>query len=687
MAQPAAGLEPTSTRNADAQPPVPAAAEAQERQPEQVVRIHLLGDMQATTYEGADVLPRGRKARAILGLVCLAGGAPVKRDDLAARLWDRVPRRQGLASLRQALRELTAPLENLAENEDVFIAGRETIQLNTKICWVDALALTEPSLGAIRRELWKYCTGELLAGLDDVSASFGQWVVETRARFSEKLRNLLDREASGNPVADADADARARIARRLIQFGPTYEGALRVLMRSLADLGQPEQALLEYDRFAFANVSPQTRAVYEAIRSGAATANGLALSPIVSPKSAIAEPPPTRNRRRVAVLPFEALRTDHETALSDSVEVAGELGRYRWFDVVDPMAFRGGHPVNGAGCRHDHPDEIDYVIDGVVSGMGESRQISVRLLNLTIDKAPVWLREVSPHRVNELITGIVQEIDPVSLLISNRVKPLAKTRAQRRANELLLRAIPLMYSMQRDRYELASQHLRDAMEEDPENARVTAWAAYWHVFHVGQRWAADPEASNRQASALAARALQIDPNNAEALGISGHISAFLDKKIERAMGYFDRALRINPNLPHVQALSAPTCCYLGKAEVALQRLRRYRELAPYDPYFTLFETMYTMAYVFLGDWKRAAEVGRRSVANNPGFGNGYKPLIAALGHLGLREEAQGYIATLLGLKMEPNFTVERFGREYPFTRDSDRQSYLHGLRLAGVPEG
>jgi DNA-binding SARP family transcriptional activator/Tfp pilus assembly protein PilF/TolB-like protein len=647
-----------------------------------VVRIHLIGDMQATTYDGADVLPRGRKARAILGLVCLAGGAPVKRDDLAARLWDRVPRNQGFASLRQALRELTAPLAGLPE--EIFIADRETIRLNAKACWIDALALTEPSLGAIRRELAKHCTGELLAGLDDVSASFGQWAIETRARFTEKLRNLLDHEADGNPVGDADADARVRITRRLIQFGPTYEAALRVLMRSLADLGQPEQALAEYDRLAFANVSPETRALYQAIRSGASAANGLALSPVVPPKTGIAAAPPPRNRRRVAVLPFESLRADSETALSDSVEVAGELGRYRWFDVVDPMAFGGGLPVNGASFRQERRDEIDYVIDGVVSGTGDNRAISVRMLNLTTDAAPIWSREAAPHRVNELITEIVQQIDPVSLLIGNRVKPLAKTRAQRRASELLLRAIPLMYSMQRGKYEIAGQHLRDAMEEDPENARVAAWAAYWHVFHVGQKWATDPDAENRQASTLAAHALQIDPNNAEALGISGHISAFLEKDLEKAMSHFDRALRINPNLAHVLALSAPTCCYVGKAEIALDRLRRYRELAPYDPYFKLFETMYTVAYVFLRDWKRAADVGRRSVANNPGFSNGYKPLIAALGHLGLREEAEGYVKALLG--MEQGFTVERFGREYPFTRDSDRQSYQHGLRLAGVPE-
>jgi hypothetical protein len=69
---------------------------------------------------------------------------------------------------------------------------------------------------------------------------------------------------------------------------------------------------------------------------------------------------------------------------------------------------------------------------------------------------------------------------------------------------------------------------------------------------------------------------------------------------------------------------------------------------------------------------------------NPGFVNGYKPLIASLGHLGRAEEAKPYVDKLLAL--EPNFTVERFAQVYPIKYDSDREHYMKGLRLAGVPE-
>jgi tetratricopeptide (TPR) repeat protein len=204
------------------------------------------------------------------------------------------------------------------------------------------------------------------------------------------------------------------------------------------------------------------------------------------------------------------------------------------------------------------------------------------------------------------------------------------------------------------------------------------------VFHVGQSWAPDVAQAMAQAQSLALRAIEIDPKNAEALGIYGHICSFLNKDFDTALSYFDQSLRLNPNLAYIWALSAPTHCYIGQPEIALQRLDRYRELAPFDPYFSLFETMYPVAYVFKGDYARAATVGRRVVNSKPEFSNGYKPLIAALGHLRMREEAQAYVDRLR--QMEPHFTVEHFVKVYPFRRGSDRERYIEGLRLAGVPE-
>jgi adenylate cyclase len=226
--------------------------------------------------------------------------------------------------------------------------------------------------------------------------------------------------------------------------------------------------------------------------------------------------------------------------------------------------------------------------------------------------------------------------------------------------------------------------IQKALALEPENATAEAWAAHWHNFYIGKGWAKDIEEANAEVQQHALRAITLDPENAEALGIYAHWCAREAKDFDRAILFFDRALRLNPSSAFNWGLSALTYCYIGEPDVALQRLRRYRELASPELYFSYFETFYTIAYTFKADYERAVLVGRRAVEANPNFTPGYKPLIASLGHLGRRDEAQVFVNKLLSL--EPDFTVERFGQSYSFKKSSDRERYMEGLRLAGVPD-
>jgi tetratricopeptide (TPR) repeat protein len=285
------------------------------------------------------------------------------------------------------------------------------------------------------------------------------------------------------------------------------------------------------------------------------------------------------------------------------------------------------------------------------------------------------------HQLNELVTTrIVGRIDPVILFIEGQ----PKRRERYGATGLLLLAIPLIFSMERKKYEAAGELISRALEMDPANSMARAWAAHWHLFYVGQGWARDTDRTLAAVRDHALKAVRMDPENAEALGIYAHCCAYADKDFDTALHYFDRSLRLNPSLAFIWALSSATYSYVGKPDVALQRLERYGELAPLDPYYFWFEHLYAIAYTFKGDYERAVIVGRRANKANPEYVASYKPLIASLGHLGRRDEAKPYVAKLLIL--EPNFTVERFGQVYPFKKDQDRKRYMHGLRLAGVPE-
>src|SRR5262245_45240672 len=80
-----------------------------------IARLHLLGPMRASSVRHSDILPRARKARAILGYLCFSGGAQVSRSRLAGMLWDRVSKAQARASLRQTIHELILAFGPLAK--------------------------------------------------------------------------------------------------------------------------------------------------------------------------------------------------------------------------------------------------------------------------------------------------------------------------------------------------------------------------------------------------------------------------------------------------------------------------------------------------------------------------------------------------------------------------------------------
>jgi DNA-binding SARP family transcriptional activator/TolB-like protein len=656
-----------------------------------IVRIHLLGSMRATSYLGDDVLPRAKKARAALGYLCLAPGARVSRTRIATALWDRASADQARASFRQVLSDLTAAMGPLAA--ELISTARATVRLNTDLCWIDALALVKSpySNPSTRADLAVLCPGELLEGLEGLSESFGEWLAKERIRFKQRLAASLGAVLRHVDRGDFDPEQVEAVARRLLAFDPTHQDAWNALLRAPAKVGKQEQALREYERcrealWAAEQIKPlrETEQLYERIRTQVAlTGIASAVNGSIAP-SCIAKDVrrPLPDRLRVGVLSFSEIdcRNERGLGLSLSHEIAAGLARFRWFDVIGPTSLRHDRSTDEQHAK------LDYIVDGTISGSGKQLQISVRLLDLAGQAQPVWGERFDIalshlHRLDELVTTrIVGRIDPVILHIEGQ----PKRRDRYGATGLLLLAMPMTFSMEREKYEEAGRLIQHALALEPDNAMVEAWAAHWHLFYIGQGWAKDLDKATEQVMRHALRAISLDPENAEALGIYAHSCSRRAKEFDRALWFFDRALRLNPSSAFTWALSALTYCYIGEPDIALQRMKRYRELASPKLYFSYFETVYTIAHTFKGDYERAVLAGHRAVEANPNFTPGYKPLIASLGHLGRREEAHIFVNKLLSL--EPNFTVERFGQIYSFKKANDRERYMEGLRLAGVPE-
>ena len=74
------------------------------------LRLRLIGQMEAWTLTSENVLPAGRKTRALLAVLALSSPRPALRGRLAELLWSRRPEEQARASLRQEIHRLLEAL-------------------------------------------------------------------------------------------------------------------------------------------------------------------------------------------------------------------------------------------------------------------------------------------------------------------------------------------------------------------------------------------------------------------------------------------------------------------------------------------------------------------------------------------------------------------------------------------------
>lgn len=669
---------------------------------EVVARIYLIGPLRAVGKDGENLLPRSRKARALLAALCLAKGAWLSRTRLASTFWDMVPDAQARASLRQAVRELTRCLDPYASN----LLEIESLQLRIKLnsCWLDVYALLKGESASKTQEdteLLRLGSGRLLEDLDGISAPSDYWLLEERSRFADRLRLIHDAELRHLQLPQVDTAERIAKARQIIALDPVNEAASRILMTGLAKSGDRAQALREYDRLAAAlktslDIAPSasTRAIRDSVRIVMADSTGTpGQLPIENFSPAAAKTLPASSagaRLRLGVLPFSCLEARVAPYLPTVIanEVAGALTRFRWFDVVAPGALPSANEGETAPRRALHDADAHYSLDGLICSQGEQLAVSIKLLSTKGGGQAVWTETLAVDLtalddfLERIVGPIAARVDPALLFTESRQRNVPDIS---QGMDALLQAIPLLYGLQRSEYNRAGELLERAMAAEPDNALIPAHRAFWLMFGMGQRWAGSRDEALKEAEQMCLRAIRLDPANAHAMSTYAHLCAFYHHDFDTALAYFALALRLNPNLAIAWALSAVCLCYVGQADTALERMARYRALAPFDPYFGPFtDTIEVLAYLMKREFDKAILIGRRSVKANPDFTNGYKPLIAALGHQGHRIDAAHYVAELRA--REPGFTIAQFKKTYPFKNSADRDHYVEGLRLAGVPE-
>ncbi len=112
-----------------------------------LLRLQLVGPMQALTLDNENVLPPGRKTRGLLAILAMSGRRPVLRSKLAEMLWSRRSEEQARASLRQEIHRLLDALAPVGA--PVISVERHSLALRPALTAVDAERLLNANVNHV----------------------------------------------------------------------------------------------------------------------------------------------------------------------------------------------------------------------------------------------------------------------------------------------------------------------------------------------------------------------------------------------------------------------------------------------------------------------------------------------------------------------------------------------------------
>jgi adenylate cyclase len=175
------------------------------------------------------------------------------------------------------------------------------------------------------------------------------------------------------------------------------------------------------------------------------------------------------------------------------------------------------------------------------------------------------------------------------------------------AYDYYLRGKQFFYQYKNKGVEFASKMYSRSIELDPSYARAYAGVADCGSFlfmHGGSH-----DADRDQADAMSRKALELDPDSAEAHTSRG-VALFLKRDFAEAEAHFDEAIRLAPMLFEAHYFYARACFEQGNLEKTIRMYEKAIEINPQDYQSPL---LVAQIYSDLGDENKATESRRRGV--------------------------------------------------------------------------
>ncbi|MCC7046456.1 MAG: tetratricopeptide repeat protein [Alphaproteobacteria bacterium] len=410
--------------------------------------------------------------------------------------------------------------------------------------------------------------------------------------------------------------------------------------------------------------------------------------------ASVAAPPAAAGAQRpidkpsIAVLPFTNLGGDPaQDFFADGIteDIITALARFTWLFVIarnSTFTYRGRATDVRAVARDLG---VRYVLEGSVRTADRRIRITGQLIDAGTGNH-IWAAKYDRQledlfAVKDAITEhVVAAVEP-HLYAEEGFRAAGKEAASIDAWGLAVRALGLINKVEHRQNQEAQDLLRQAIAMEPGYARAHAllgWATYWSALCY---WYPDTRAGYRQAQSHAQDALSADPADPWARMVAGLCHSTAGQH-DRALGELAEALTLNPAFALGHMAYGWALLRAGRFDQAIAETRQALDLSPVDSFAGFYTTIHGLALLGAERFAEALPFLRRSVAAFAEYAGHYNTLISCCGHLGLKAEAEEYIAARNRIGPPIRLSVLRTNLA-PFAH---RDTFIAGLAKAGVPE-
>jgi adenylate cyclase len=398
---------------------------------------------------------------------------------------------------------------------------------------------------------------------------------------------------------------------------------------------------------------------------------------------------PLPDKPSVAVLPFQNMSGDPEQEyFADGMveEITAALSRVRDFFVI---ARNSAFSYKGRAVPAQQISQelgVRYLIEGSVRKAGNRVRITAQLIDgpsgnhLWADRYEGPLTDVFDlqDRVTESVVGAIQP--------SVRSAEIERSRRKRPENldayDLVLRAYPSVWSLERAANAQALKLLEQAIAIEPDYQLALSLAAWCHAQQSVYNWTADLDGARTETLRLARAAAALGGDDPTVLTVLGAAHTIV-RNYETAARMLERALTLDPNSAWAWNRSGWLQSYLGNVEASIEHFERALRLSPFDPMnFNAFIGI-GGAHFVAGRYAETALWFGKGLLENPGATWVYRNLVPTYALLGREVEARSLLSRLL--QEYPDLTIAKIVSALPFSQQTlDRVA--DGLRRAGMPD-